>query len=152
MRNYRRHPKNEERQRNYMRGYRRAYLERPGVKERQRDYFRDYFRERYQTNLDFRLAQKLRARIRNALKGASKSTHTFDLLGCSLDELRAHIETLFKTGMTWENYGAGGWHLDHIKPCASFDLTDPEQQRICFHYTNLQPLWAGENLRKGAKH
>jgi hypothetical protein len=53
--------------------------------------------------------------------------------------------------MTWENHGRYGWHIDHIRPCASFDLADPEQQRKCFHYTNLQPLWASENMRKGDK-
>jgi len=52
--------------------------------------------------------------------------------------------------MTWSNYGKG-WHIDHIKPCASFDLSNPEQQKICFHYTNLQPLWAIDNIKKGAK-
>jgi len=73
-----------------------------------------------------------------------------DLLGCTVEELRAHLEKQFKRGMSWSNYGR--WHIDHIRPCASFDLTDPEQQRICFHYSNLQPLWAEENMRKGAKH
>jgi hypothetical protein len=53
--------------------------------------------------------------------------------------------------MSWGNYGLHGWHVDHIIPCASFDLTDPEQQRQCFHYTNLQPLWAEDNLRKSDK-
>lgn len=53
--------------------------------------------------------------------------------------------------MTWANYGKSGWHIDHIKPCASFDLSDPDQQKACFHYSNLQPLWAFDNLSKGAK-
>ena len=50
--------------------------------------------------------------------------------------------------MTWENHGIGGWHVDHIRPCADFNLLDPEQQRQCFHFTNLQPLWAWQNLQK----
>lgn len=61
--------------------------------------------------------------------------------------VEVHLESLFKTGMSWENYGPV-WHVDHIKPCALFDLTDPEQQRICFHWTNLQPLFALDNMRK----
>jgi hypothetical protein len=56
----------------------------------------------------------------------------------------------FRPGMTWENYGPV-WHVDHIKPCAKFDLTDPDQQRACFHFSNLQPLFADENLRKGGR-
>ena len=61
-------------------------------------------------------------------------------------ELKAYLELQFTDGMTWEN--RGNWHIDHIRPCASFDLTDPEQQKQCFHYTNLQPLWAADNLAK----
>lgn len=71
------------------------------------------------------------------------------LLGCSAKELRRHLESQFKPWMNWGNYGR--WHIDHIQPCASFDLTDPKQQEICFHYTNLQPLEAKKNIRKRAK-
>jgi len=83
--------------------------------------------------------------------GVKKASCTMALIGCSLPELRAHLEALFLPGMTWEKYGFRGWHVDHIRPCASFDLTDPAQQRACFHYTNLQPLWAKDNLAKHAK-
>jgi hypothetical protein len=68
-----------------------------------------------------------------------------------MDQLKQYIETLFKPGMTWGNHGNFGWHLDHIIPCSSFDLTDVEQQKKCFHYTNLQPLWAKDNIKKGSK-
>ena len=78
-----------------------------------------------------------------------KAKSTLELIGCSISELRAHIEAQFKPGMTWANHGK--WHIDHIRPCASFNLTDPEQQRQCFNYKNLQPLWAEENLRKSDK-
>ena len=71
------------------------------------------------------------------------------MLGCSIEFFMEYIEKQFKSGMTWQNYGA--WHVDHVRPCASFDLTDHEQQKICFHYSNLQPLWAVDNLKKGAK-
>ena len=66
-------------------------------------------------------------------------------------DLKLHLENQFVDGMNWNNYGKNGWHIDHIKPCASFDLTDPKQQKICFHYTNLQPLWAIDNLIKHSK-
>jgi hypothetical protein len=88
----------------------------------------------------------LRSRMHCALK-YPKSKSTMKLLGCDINWLRAWLEVSFKPGMTWENYGPG-WHVDHIRPCASFDLSDPSQQKLCFHFTNLQPLWAEENQEK----
>lgn len=100
---------------------------------------------------EVRVAHNLRVRIRVALKqGATKSGHLLSLLGCSIPELKDRLEPIFKPGMTWENYGPV-WHIDHVKPCAKFDLTDPAQQRACFHYTNLQPLFAIENIKKGCR-
>lgn len=95
-----------------------------------------------------------RSRTNDAIKrcGASKSSKTLELLGCSLKSLKSYIESKFLDGMNWDNYGYHGWHIDHIRPCCSFDLTDPEQQKQCFHYTNLQPLWAKDNLRKHGKY
>ena len=72
-----------------------------------------------------------------------------ELVGCTRSELCKYLERQFKIGMTWDNYGE--WHVDHILPCASFDLTKRTQQKKCFHYTNLQPLLASDNMRKGAK-
>ena len=69
------------------------------------------------------------------------------LLGCTIEEMRTFLEAEFEEGMTWDNYGE--WHVDHIRPCASFNLEDPEEQKKCFHWTNLQPLWAADNLAKG---
>jgi hypothetical protein len=80
-----------------------------------------------------------------------KTKKTLELLGCSWQEARDHIQSQFKEGMTWENHGFYGWHIDHIIPCSSFDLTDLEQQKKCFHYTNLQPLWWKDNISKGSK-
>lgn len=99
----------------------------------------------------FRITRCLRTRICAAVKrvGSAKSVKTATLIGCSVVGFKAYLEARFQKGMSWENYGE--WHIDHIRPCASFDLMDPEQQAICFHYTNLQPLWAVDNLRKGAK-
>lgn len=101
---------------------------------------------------DKKLAATLRARVREALRwsGAQKSEKTMALIGCTITELKAHLESQFLPGMSWSNWTTDGWHIDHIRPCASFDLTDPEQQKTCFHYSNLQPLWALDNLRKAA--
>lgn len=114
---------------------------------------KEYKRNRYQTDPAFRVRQNLQNRVWDAVvrnTGAKKTLGTLELLGCSIPELRAHLEQQFRPGMTWENYGPV-WHIDHICACAKFDLLDPVQQRECFHYTNLQPLFAVENLRKGDK-
>lgn len=95
------------------------------------------------------LIDRLRKRIWDAIKNNYKSAHTLELLGCSIESLRIHLQKQFTKGMSWSNYGK--WHIDHIKPCASFDLFKPKEQRKCFNYTNLQPLWAEDNLRKGIK-
>lgn len=99
------------------------------------------------------VANNLRCRLNNALKAKKKDKlHNLNFLnGCSIEELCSHLESLFQEGMTWENWSRDGWHIDHIRPCASFDLTDSAQQRECFHYTNLQPLWAADNIRKSDK-
>jgi predicted nucleic acid-binding Zn ribbon protein len=76
----------------------------------------------------------------------------FKLTGASSkSELLSYFESKFKEGMTWENYGWYGWHIDHIRPCSSFDLTNSEELKKCFHYTNLQPLWGMDNMSKGNK-
>lgn len=79
-----------------------------------------------------------------------KSARSEELLGCSIEEARIHIEQLFEPGMSWENHGE--WHIDHIRPCCTFDLANADEQRQCCHYTNLQPLWAADNLSKGSKY
>ena len=112
----------------------------------------EYVRQRRKTDVDFRLRCVLRCRLRLALKGLTKSARTMELLGCSTEELKRHLESGWKQDMNWGNYGGkNGWQIDHIVPCASFDLSKPEEQKRCFHYTNLQPLWAEENMIKGAK-
>jgi hypothetical protein len=115
---------------------------------------REYEQRRWaQMTPDRKIAINLRARVAQALKwsGVKKSAKTFGLIGCSVAELKAHLESQFLPGMTWDNWTTDGWHVDHIRPCASFDLSDLEQQKACFHYSNLQPLWAIDNLRKQAK-
>jgi hypothetical protein len=103
------------------------------------------------TSPQAKLGHNLRARFHDALKRncITKKCSVINLIGCSIMELKEHLSKIFKEGMCWENYGK--WHIDHILPIASFDLTDIEQQKKCFHFTNLQPLWAEENLKKGKK-
>jgi hypothetical protein len=101
---------------------------------------------------------RIRARLSSRLKecmlrdGAQKTNSILDYLGCTPRELRQHIESQFQPGMTWDNYGVFGWHIDHIIPCASFDLTREEHIHVCFHYTNLQPLWQMDNSLKQDNH
>ncbi len=112
-------------------------------------------KKREACDIQFKLANRLRARTRFALKAqsAEKAITSCELLGCSFVFFREWIERQFSDGMTWENWGKGDgkWNLDHIRPVSSFDLVDPEQQKMCFHYTNVRPLWAQENLSKGPK-
>jgi hypothetical protein len=121
------------------------YREQPDVKTRRNE----RIRQRRRDDPVFRIARVLRSRLWAALNGELKAETTLTLVGCSLDSLIEHLESLFVEGMTWQN--TGEWHVDHITPVASFDLSDPEEQRRCFHWTNLQPLWGEDNLKKGWK-
>jgi len=103
---------------------------------------------RRETDNNYKILCYLRSRMYHVLKNNIKSSSTVKLIGCSIEQLRGYLEKQFTTGMNWNNYGK--WHVDHIKPCASFDLSKSEEQRKCFNWKNLQPLWAEENLRKGA--
>ena len=109
--------------------------------------------KKYKENPYHRMCHLLKNRIRDGIKtgGGKKNTNAETLLGCTFEYVRQHLASLFRPGMTWENNTKHGWHIDHKIPCASFDLTDPEQQKKCFHYTNLQPLWWYENLTKHSK-
>lgn len=112
---------------------------------------RFYVKNKRKTDIKFKILLNIRSRLGNAIKNNKKSYKTLELLGCSIFELVLYLESKFLKGMNWKNHGRKGWHIDHIIPCASFDLTDPEQQKKCFYYTNLQPLWAEDNIRKGNK-
>ncbi len=147
-RNYQKHAvKNRERVVEYNRKYRAEH------KDQRREYAKQYRKQRRAQVPEVRLLGNLRTKIRLALKsdGAMKAERTSELLGCTPSELRVHFESQFRHGMSWETYGRKGWHIDHIRPCASFDLTKSSERRTCFHYSNLQPLWAEDNLKKGKK-
>ena len=111
---------------------------------------RIFERTKYAIDPNYRTIKLLRRRYHQAVKQqhTNKCGNTVNILGCSLKDFKFHIEQQFKPGMTWKNHRSNGWHLDHIIPCASFDLKDPLQQKKCFHYTNIQPLWWFENLKK----
>jgi hypothetical protein len=94
------------------------------------------------------MLSNLRNRLYYTIKREYKDKTTKELLGCRLEKLKRHLEDQFEEGKTWDNYGE--WHIDHIKPCTSFDFTKEKDQKECFHYTNLQPLWAEDNLKKQA--
>jgi hypothetical protein len=149
---------NKEKLRKYMERYQAANKEKLAEnkarysaenKEKIANYHANRQRTRLKTDPLFRLSTNLRCRMRLAFKSQSarKSQSTVRLVGCSKDELRQHLVSQFREGMTLENHGKV-WHIDHIRPCASFDLSDPNQAILCFHYSNLQPLFADENLRK----
>lgn len=133
-----------------------AKSHRNAINRSRREYYRSHAeqeRERYRLKAASvratphgRLRNNLARRILLALSGKNKSASTEALVGCSISFLRDHIAAQFRPGMTWGNI-----HIDHIRPCASFDLSDPKQQRECFNYKNLQPLFPCENLRKGAR-
>jgi hypothetical protein len=105
-----------------------------------------YVMGRYHSEPAFKLSMNLRRRVRLALEGDSKSARTQALLGCTVDECLKYIEGQFTEGMTWQNID-----VDHIVPCASFNMEHPEQQRLCFQFSNLQPLFPTDNQSKGAK-
>lgn len=119
----------------------------PQIKDRERPKRASYQRNRRCTDTTFRLAGNMRTRIWHALKGMAKTQITNALIGCTTEALWDHLESQFLPGMTRYNYGL--WHVDHIKPVTAFDL--PKEQKLAFHYTNLQPLWAGDNRRKSNK-
>jgi hypothetical protein len=126
-----------------IRAYRQRWISKIGVKER----LKAYERSKRSTDLNFRIASTLRCRIRAALNGIGKTSRTVGLLGCSIADFRIYLESRFDHGMTWENYGTF-WEIDHIMPCAIFNLSNPDHQRRCFHFSNHQPLTVSANRKK----
>ena len=139
--------------------YSKEYRSRPKIKELKKKYnikyaprLRKRVAKRKKTDVNFKLRLALSKRVLAAVKFAKtkKAFKTQELIGCSIKTMRKHLEEQFKEGMTWQNHGRYGWHIDHIRPLEKFDLSDPKQQLIAFNYKNCQPLWWRENLEKGA--
>jgi hypothetical protein len=118
-----------------------------------KEYRRTYQQKRIDTDPQFKIKQTLRSRVYSAIiqQGGDKAFKTMELLGCSIEHLIKHLESQFDERMNWDNHGLKGWHIDHIIPCRDFDLTNPEEQKKCFHYTNQQPLWWWDNLAKNRR-
>jgi hypothetical protein len=113
-----------------------------------RKYQADYSRTRRQTDPAFKIKDNLHRGIRALLAGEYRAKKVLFLLGCSVEEFKNYLGGLFKPGMTWDNRGLGGWEVDCKMPCVCFDLTSLDDQKKCFHYSNLQPLWRDENSKK----
>lgn len=119
-----------------------------------REYQNQKIKEKYHSDIDMKIKANLGNRIRAVLKmiNEPKTKFTTELVGCTIKQLRCHLASLFTEGMNWKNHTLHGWHIDHIMPCSLFDLSDPIQQKKCFHWSNLQPLWGPDNIRKSDKH
>lgn len=133
-----------EKNREKMRTYFREYARQDHVKETRRK----YVERKKAEDPTFKVAHVVRSRILRVLKGARKNDSTFELVGCSPEYLKKYIEWQFDEKMTWDNHGIY-WHIDHIVPLSWFDLSDPEQQKYAFDFTNMQPLAAVDNMVKG---
>lgn len=120
-------------------------------KRHARRYSVDYNRRKKLEDLGYKLRQNLRIRLATAVREGAKAGSAVSDLGCTIDELKSYLEAKFTDGMTWGNWGRKGWHIDHKKPLAAYDLTDADQVKEACHYTNLQPLWWRDNIAKGAR-
>ena len=139
--------KNPEKKSKYNKEYSVKNRKRLNAKER------EYRKMRRATSPLFRISIQARVSARRIVKmGAASPGRSGAALGCDYDKARRHIESQFKPGMTWGNYGRNGWHIDHVRPLCSVDVSDPSDVLSALHYTNLQPMWAIDNLRKGGRH
>lgn len=142
--------KNREKNVVYARSRRIAVKQDPIKLEAYRKYCREKMAERLRSDPEFRIRFRMRNRIWMSLqRGVAKKGPTVEMLGCSMSDYRRYLEARWLPGMSWDNYGRGGWHIDHKRALAKFDLQDPEERKMAFHYTNTQPLWERDNLSKG---
>lgn len=114
-----------------------------------REKYNKHHRERWNNDLEYKLKKLLRTKLTQSLKSKKsyKKTSALNLVGCTIEELKKYLESLFLHEMTWENHGKV-WEIDHIKPCSSFDLTNLDQQKECFNYSNLKPIFKTSEISK----
>lgn len=117
-------------------------------REKNKTKINTYFKNRRAADIQFKISQNLRNRFGKLFRCSKRPGSAVKDLGCSIEQLKQHLESKFQPGMTWDNYGLYGWHVDHIVALAKFDLTDQQQFLKACHYTNLQPLWAEDNIKK----
>lgn len=120
-------------------------------KEENKEYHKKYHKDRRQTDPHFRIISNLRSRQNRAIKTNQKTGSTIDYLGCSIEYFKKYIADQFTEGMSWDNYGHKTWNIDHQIPLSVIDPMDEEDLRHVLHFTNLQPMWAKDNIRKGNK-
>jgi hypothetical protein len=124
------------------------------VNKKRRSEIISNYHQTHKNEPQYKILQVLRGRFYSAVvkqQKGKKASSTKNIIGCSIEELRKYLESKFEKDMSWSNLGMYGWHIDHIIPCSYFDLTKPSEQKKCFNYTNLQPLWAHDNLSKSNK-
>lgn len=138
----------------YHKAYYKNYSNTRDMREYRNEYYRKYNYKRRRSDEQFRLTQCLRSRMGKIIRNLDIAKHSSVIksLGCTLEQLKEHIEKQFQPGMSWKKHGVHGFHIDHIRPLCSFDLSDPEQYKQACHYTNLQPLWAKDNLSKNGRY
>jgi hypothetical protein len=129
--------------------YRKDYISKN--KDWWRKYEREYRYSRRQEDMFFKIKGNLSSRLSDLIQNRGLGERTVELLGCDKDTFLNHLKSQFTEGMTWENYGLKGWHVDHIIPISSYDLTNEDEVKKACHYSNLQPLWWQDNLEKGNK-
>jgi hypothetical protein len=151
--------KNKERIRQYKKEWQEKNKEDIAKKQKEyreshKDKRKSYNKNRKNNDIGYKILCNLRTRLNRAVKpfGLKKSNSTLLLVGCTINELKEHLKSKFIDNMTFNNYGVGPnkWSLDHIIPCAAFDLSDPKQQKECFHYLNIRPLWNIDNFKKNS--
>lgn len=147
--------KNKEQRNRYSREYYNKNKEKISIsykkyREKNKSKINKYMNLQNDTNVDFKIRKLLRSRLLSALKNKQKKGSAVRLLGCSIPEFIKYFEALFSDGMSWSNQG--DWHIDHIKPLSIFDLAVPSQLEEACHHTNLQPLWAIDNIKKSNKY